>query len=316
MTMNGNPNNVWGQPDSSWLVKMTSKKYGQNLQYIRGGQPVVSSGNFLPLDNALINPDGTINLTSNAIAKQGTNAQSVSEAGFAFTATSTSITLYWDGTNGSQVIVQRRSDHSRQVIPPGSITVSGLSPSTRYYFLPFWVPANSCQVGWAHGTVGVPAIAFLDSSSLDAIQSQNFQDREPLSGSFMYADTPASGSGGGGTGGGGTRCVMQGTDIETLGDSPYSTQIIKCNDWWHICVEGGHSLNCTPNHPLYTAQGNRIEAQDVKVGMRLTHKEGDLRVLESYAHRRACSKIHVVMETLHLFYANGFLSHNYKIADV
>jgi hypothetical protein len=311
MTMNGNPDNVWGQPDSSWLVKMTSKKYGQNIQYIRGGKAVPTTGGFLPLDKNFIN-NGKIDLTGNAIRKQGANAVSVSEAGFAFTATSTSITLYWDGTNGSQVIVQRRSDHSRQVIPPGSITTTGLTPSTRYYFLPFWTPANSCQIGWSVGTSGTPAIAFLSNTDLNALQEQNFQNREPLSGGYMYADTPASGSGGGGTGGGGTSCVMQGTDIETLGDSPYSTQIIKCDDWWHICVEGGHSLNCTPDHPLYTSKGERIMAMDVRKGMILTHREGDLAVLESYSHRRACSKINVVMEKVHLFYANGFLSHNQK----
>lgn len=286
-------------------------KSQRNLPYLRGDQRVSSSGNYMPLDNQYVD-NGAISLASAGVIMRGSAAPTLNSFGFAFTATTTQATIYWDGTNGSQVIVQKRADRSRQTIPPGNITITGLSSNTRYYLLPFWPPANACQIGWVPGTVGTPQICFTVTTDTDALIAQGFQEREPLSSGYMYFDTPVSGSGGGGGGGGG--CVMTGTDIETLGDSPYSTHLHRQTDWWRIQA-GPYSLNCTPNHPLYTSMGIRTEASKIRLGDHLTHRDGDLEVTLSEGFKKSCTKIEVLMEKVHLFYANGFLSHNNKMAN-
>lgn len=283
----------------------------RNLPYLRGDLEVPTSGSYSPLANQYVQ-DGQISLLSAGIVMRGSAAPTLNSFGFAYTATTTQATIYWDGTNGSQVIVQKRNDRSRQTIPPGSITITGLSAATRYYLLPFWPPANACQIGWVPGTVGSPQICFTVITDSNAVIAQNFQEREPLSSGYMYFDTPASGTGGGGGGGG--ACVMTGTDIETLGDEPYSTHLHRQSQWWRV-QSGPYSLFCTPNHPLYDAMGNRIQARDVKVGSLLTHRDGDMKIEVSEGFVKSCTKIEVVMRKVHLFYANGFLSHNQKAIE-
>lgn len=308
-----NPNavDIYSSGFNRMIQSVQGLKTQRNLPYLRGDTQVPSSGNFAPLDKSFVD-NGTISLLSTGVIMRGSTAPTLNSFGFAYTATDSQATVYWDGTNASQVIVQKRNDRSRQVIPPGNITITGLSPSTTYYLLPFWPPANACQIGWVPGTVGSPQICFTVTTDGDALIAQQFQEREPLSNGYMSFTTAAGGgSGGGGTGGGG--CVMRGTDIETLGDEPYSSHLHRQSSWWRIQA-GAYVLNCTPNHPLYDAMGSRIEAQEIKVGDWLTHRDGDVQVELSEAFVKSCTKEEVLMKKVHLFYANGFLSHNMKPA--
>lgn len=126
---------------------------------------------------------------------------------FAYTATTTSITWYWDGTNGSTTLTIYRADNNATGPISGSQTITGLSPSTTYNFYPYWdEPTQTLK--WVTGGTGTPAYAISSAGSKVAVQQQNLRTRLPLSIGGMQASTPAagSGSGTGGGGGGGGGC--------------------------------------------------------------------------------------------------------------
>src|ERR1700757_2330309 len=184
-------------------------------QRTQRGQIRPTSGNFtrLPINVLHTNVNGTqvLDISKLYIRKIGGVSVSGNTAGFAYTATTTTITWYWDGTNSSHVPVINRADGSRFTVPTSGsgLTVSGLTANTTYYFLPFWSINNLCNIGWVQGTVGTPQIAFVVGDTTDPVNNpqylmqQTFQGNEPLSTGYMTAATTASGSGSGGGGGGG-----------------------------------------------------------------------------------------------------------------
>jgi hypothetical protein len=282
-----------------------------NTPSLRGGSQVPSSGSYAVLDKDVVE-SGTISLLTSPISLSGANSTTVSSVGFAFTWATPAATIYWDGTNGSKVVVQRRSDRTRQVIPPGSITVTGLLGLTRYYMLPFNTPSNRCTVGFVQGTVGTPAIFFTDTTDLSALQQQNYQEREPLSNGYIYIDTPAGATGGGGSGGSGG-CPMLGTDIQGLDGAEVKTTNYKWHDWWHIETAMG-GVNVVPEHPFYDENGFRKQAKDFEMGDLITHRNGFYKITDSYGFLRSCTKVGVKVERNGLYWANGYLSHNNKVA--
>lgn len=272
--------------------------------------------------------DGLIDLTNpSGLVTIGAIPPSVSDPGFAFTYTDTTANCYWDGTNSSTVIVIRRTDQTRFTVPGSSIAITGLSASTWYGLLPYWANANRCNIGWVQGTAGTPQIVFpggtgasfvnaLSKSAMsDALAQQVFQGREQLSAGFMTFKTAAGGGSGSGTAeGGGTDCVMRGTNIETWGDLPYSSELKPCSEWWRIVTKSGKSLNCTPNHSLYSAESNsRTQAKTFKEGDWILTKQGEEKVAESHPLIRMCVLEKVMMAQGHIYWANGFMSHNAKI---
>lgn len=264
-----------------------------------------------------------ISLTNSALRKRGGVSVSGNTAGFAYTSTASSITWYWDGSNGSRVHVITRADLSRFTIPTSGsgLTISGLAASTTYYFLPFWNANSTCNIGWVQGTVGSPQIAFVVGDTTDPVNSpvylmeQTSQNNEPLSGGFMTAVTASSGgSGGGGAGDGGIRCVMSGTDVVTVGDLPYSINVYPESEWVRLTIQDGRILHCTYDHPLYHAENGRVRADELSIGDYVITDSGEQQILGADFVRRVCSKHEVVMPKGHLFWANGFLSHNVKVA--
>lgn len=270
----------------------------------------------------LTNPSGLITI--------GAIPPSVNESGFAYTSTGTTITWYWDGTNASTVLVIRRTDGTRQTVPAGSITITGLSNSTWYGFLPFWVNDNRCNIGWVQGTAGTPQIAFPGgtgaafvntatvSAQADAFAGQLLQGREQLSAGFMTAKTAAGGgTGGGGAGGGGSSglCVMRGTHIETLGEYPYKSILAPETDWWRIVTKSGRSINSTHNHSLYNADAGKVRADSFRVGQWAIAIDGEDKIVESHPFKRQCTKELVSMDNGHLYWGNGLLNHNSKAVD-
>jgi len=282
-------------------------------------QPSAGSYARIPVDGLDSTTRGRIATYNTTQAKLGGVSPSTNRNGFAYTSTDSSITWYWDGTNGSHILVLHRADRTQFVIPvTGSgLTVSGLTASTNYYFLPFWSPLNTCNVGWVPATHGTPQIAFVLADTTDPINGpnyviqQNYQDREPITSSYMLAATAAGGGSGGGGGGGGN-CVMAGTDIETLGGIPYQCEVTPESQWVRITVEDGRSLACTFDHPLFHSENGRIPAYDVEVGDLLIMDNGERKVKEKIEFTKVCSKWKIMMEDGHLFHANGFLSHNLK----
>lgn len=241
---------------------------------------------------------------------------------FAYLSDSSSITWYWDGTNGSTVPVINRADGTRFTVPTAGsgLQVTGLSANTTYYFLPFWNVNNLCNIGWVQGTVGAPQIAFVVADTTDPannpfyLMQQTLQQNEPLTSGYMTAATTVSGSGGGGAGGGGGGehgCVMSGTDIETVGDLGYSLEVLPETQWIHLRTKD-YELYCTYDHPLYHAAEGKIRADELKKGDLVITAKGEQELLLVEPHQRKCSKYRVHMQEGHLFWANGYCSHNVK----
>jgi hypothetical protein len=264
------------------------------------------------------NAQQVINVSSVAIRKIGGVSVSANIFGFAYTSTSTTLTWYWDGTNGSTVPVITRADGTRFTVPTSGsgLTISGLTANTTYYFLPFWNVTNVCNIGWVPGTIGSPQIAFVVADTTDPvnepsyIMEQTLQQNEPLSAGFMSAITTTSGSGGGGAGGRG--CVMSGTDIVPLGDYDFSLEVIPETEWIHLRIEDGRDLYCTCNHPLYHAVKGKVQADALNEGDLVITDCGEQKLTLAHPHKRKCSKHKVMMTKGHLYFANGFLSHNNK----
>lgn len=289
-----------------------------NLRLRRGAYGPVT-GPFSRISNDFFDSVGNIDVTKSGVRKVGSVPPSANTNGFAYSSTATSITWYWDGTNSSHPIVIRRADGTIQVVPAGSLTVTGLVDATQYFFFPFWVPDNQCTIGWVPGTQGDPLIAFLEADLNDpaggpaAAAQQNLQNREPLTGGAMTATTGMSGgAGGGGDHNGGGACVMSGTGIETLGNIPYTVEVIPEHSWQHLELEDGRMLNCTTNHRLFSPKFGKIPAEMVEQGDLLLTDTGERTVRLSTKLQRQCTKHKVIMDDGHLYYANGFLSHNVK----
>lgn len=138
---------------------------------------------------------------------------------FGWTTTTTSITIYWDGTHSSSTFILLRMDGT-QVSSPGSVIITGLTANTAYYFYPYWdephqrvnfaiVPSTSV------GTSTYGAIAFTAPNAA-AAQFQNNQVNAPINPGSLQISTPAAGTGGGsGGGGGGGGCPRKGMLVET-----------------------------------------------------------------------------------------------------
>lgn len=287
-------------------------------QRLRGGQIQMTTGSYARIPINTLNTGSSVDLSLSTIRKVGSVPPSGNVSGFAFVGGANSITWYWDGTNGSTVIVLHRSDKSIQVIPTtgSGLVVSGLAVTTKYYFLPYWLPNQKANVGWVQGTVGSPQIAFVaaDITSITKgsfyLVQQSLQDREPLTSGFMSATTGSSG--GGGDGGGGGKCVMSGTEIVPVGDIAYKLEVHKETDWVRLETEDKRVLFCTHNHPLYHDERGRIVADALVAGDPVLMDDGVRQLKDVDWMTKICSKHSVHMPHGHLFYANGFLSHNQK----
>ena len=292
---------------------LQANRLARNQPYMKGGALVDSSGEWLPLNKQNFD-NGDLSLASSSIIKQGSNSTYVIQGVFGTShvvvGAACTTTLYWDGTNSSQVFVIRRSDGTAETVPPGSITVSGLLASTTYYLLPYWTPSNICTLGWVPGTVGSPQIIFSANTDKIAISLQTYQSREPLTNGYGSFVTPAASGGGGGF----LPCVMLGTEIEGIEDCEFSGEHLPETEWWRIEANGA-SVNVVPKHRFYDPMGNPKEARDFRVGDWIVRREGDFQVTASFPFARVCTKVRVKMRRVHLFWANGFLSHNMKALD-
>lgn len=267
-------------------------------------------------------PTQSLNLAHSGILKRGGVSVSGNTSGFAYVSDETSITWYWDGTHSSHPIVIHRADGSNFTVPTSGsgLTVSGLASNTPYYFLPYWIVNNSCNISWVMGTTGSPPIAFAAGDTTDPILTQQYiiqqtlQGNEPLTSGFMSASTTSGGAGGGAGGGGGQpgNCVMSGTEIVTLGDEPYSLDVEGENRWVHLRLADKRDLFCTYDHPLYHTVKGRVTADSLTVGDIVITDVGEQELVTAEWTYRKCSKWKVCMKKGHLFYANGFLSHNMK----
>lgn len=195
--------NNWGD----WVTSALNQLIGQN------GVPPAKG--FPSLSVPVVDP------TSSQITSAGSRMSSVTTA-IAWTATTTTVTFYWDGTNGSQVLRIGRDDGTVYgPNPAGSpVTVTGLTANTQYFFYPYFDETLQAVrfPTVANVAVGSPAVAFT-SPNFPAAQQQILRGHVPL-GLLLVSTgvtTPNSGStsgsggsGGGGAGSGGGRGALQG----------------------------------------------------------------------------------------------------------
>jgi hypothetical protein len=284
----------------------------------RGGQLQMTTGQYARIPANTLKGATKIDLTLSTIRKVGSLSPAGNTSGFAYTSTANSISWFWDGTNGSTVIVLNRSDGTVQVIPTAGsgLTITGLAGGTTYYFLPYWTPNQGCNVSWVTGTIGLPQIAFVlaDTTSVTTgnlfLVQQSLQAREQLTGGWMSATTGSSGGGGGGGSGG--HCVMSGTDIVPLGGLDYLVEILGESEWLRLTADDGRMLDCTLNHPLYTPEHGKTPADTLVVGDTVILDNGLRSVRSKMRYRKQCSKWRIRMPDGHLYYANGWLSNNLK----
>ena len=178
-----------------WVTTALNTLVGQNLTLQQGF-------------NALSNPQ--VNPTTSQVQSLGSRISSLT-TGFTFTATTTSITLYWDGTNSSNLLRIYRDDNTVDGPFSGNQTISGLSANTQYFFYPYFDETlRTVQFVAITGAVGSPPIAYT-ATTIKAAQQQLLRGRIPLAGNLAITGitTPAAGStpatplgGGGGSVGG------------------------------------------------------------------------------------------------------------------
>ena len=130
---------------------------------------------------------------------------------FGFTAPSTtSVQIYWDGTNSSTVLRIYRDDGSVAGPFPGSQLVIGLTAATTYFFYPYFDEATGRVLFVSvSGAVGTPPIAY-PAATIAVAQQQILRGRVQLAANLAVTGittpaagtTPATNAGGGGTGSG------------------------------------------------------------------------------------------------------------------
>lgn len=323
--MSGSPSGMNQDTDVRTLVARISRVEDVVPLVQRGGGFASQGRNqYLPIASTGTQV-GKIDLTStNVLSFQGIVAPNVIDGQFTVSKPSdSSATIYWDGTNSSRVIVIRRADGTSSTVPPSNITITGLTHDVQYEALPYWSPNNACGLGFAPGTVGTPQIAFAsttaDTTVAQAVAIQSLAGNEPL-GTISWTQPASGGSGGASdpvtppTRQPGT-CVRLGTHIEPLG-SPRPSEIrelIHPQEKWVHLEAGSFVLECTPNHSLYHAERGKIPASEFNNGDYIITRFGEMQVKNMDSFMRACQKVEVQMKFGHLYWANGFLSHNSKI---
>jgi hypothetical protein len=197
--------------DSLFTVDSSSAPLNARLSRVEGAVPylrratqVYSSSSVKAPSSNSVNPvqhpsagSGQISPTA-GITAVGSAYPPVISGNFGFVGNANSITVYWDGTNGSILISLKRADGSNYTIPPSSLTVTGLSPSTTYGFLPFNNLTSQQHLSFTVGDIGFPQFAFSPSASPALIavanQTQQMASNEAVTTSFIYFATPASGT--------------------------------------------------------------------------------------------------------------------------
>jgi hypothetical protein len=176
-----------------WVVSSLNILVGQNI----------SGSGFTSLNNPTVDP------TSPALLSKGSRISSLTTP-FSFTASTTAINIFWDGTNGSTILKIYRDDGTIAGPFPGNQTILGLTAATTYYFYPFFdESAQVVRFVSQVGALGTPPIAYL-MPSIVLGQVQIMRGHTPLASNLAVTGiaTPAGGTttpvsvGGGGGGGG------------------------------------------------------------------------------------------------------------------
>lgn len=172
-----------------------SYRVERGFPFFRAGAPVVVSSTFNTLKSNTgtsiglhqpVNQDaltgGLLDPSKQGFLQLGSNVPTFVTVPFTFNATSTTaLTISWPATplRRANRTVQVSSDTA---IPAGTISLTGLTTSTQYFFYPFWSEVAKV-VGWGGAgnatSAGSPAIAQTVQSD-GVLQSQSFQGFVPM----------------------------------------------------------------------------------------------------------------------------------------
>jgi hypothetical protein len=148
----------------------------------------------------------TINPTSGTIQSLGGRVTSLA-TGFIYTATTTTINLYWDGTNGSTLLRIYRDDGTVEGPFAGSQEITQLTSGLTYFFYPYFDEATqTVRFVSQSGATGSPPIAYI-ATAPELAQAQFLRGHIPLASNLAVTGittvvTPPTVIGGGGGGGG------------------------------------------------------------------------------------------------------------------
>lgn len=330
-------------PNSETRLRRTMRTSDVN---VHKGKPLPTRVAHRPVPARVVNSTSTlVLLASSAMSVAGSFAPTIDDAGFSYIPTTTSAHIYWDGTNSSRIIVRRRADGFKEPLPKGNLNIAGIAPGApgapgpTFYMYPYFIP-GTCHIGWVRGTVGVPQFGHLAQTN-DAVHEQSSGGKEPLANGAIRiqllgvpappapgdpeppppAPTPPSApqdptspvppapipiDGGSGY------CVMDGTEILPIGDSPFWTEKKPQNDWWQIVTGTQRKLEAVPEHIIVTARAGYTEMRDVRKGDIIITLQGEEKVEYSVRFSRPGVKVCLHMERGHLAWFNGILGHNLK----
>lgn len=178
-----------------WLVTSVNTLVGQNLTLQQGF-------------NALSQPQ--VDPTTSQVRSAGSRTAALT-TNFGFTCPSTtSISLFWDGTNNSTILRVYRDDGTVAGPFPGSQPITGLTANTKYFFYPYFDETLQRVLFVSlPPAVGSPPIAYT-MASIAVAQQQLLRGRVVLASDLAVTgittpaagNTPATNAGGGGASGG------------------------------------------------------------------------------------------------------------------
>jgi len=165
----------------------------------RRGLPVNPSGKYqLTRQTSLNSITGQVN-PATGISTTGNLPPKAVQGAISAVAGTTSVTLYWDGSNSSSPIVIKRADGTSTSINTGrrSITITGLTAGTQYGIAPYR-GTNQSKLGFGPGDSGNPQILLSptapDAVTAQAVHLQQLYESEPVYGGVVFFSTPAAGT--------------------------------------------------------------------------------------------------------------------------
>jgi hypothetical protein len=253
--------------------------------------------------------DATVAGVSSSLKQQTSILPTVSGA-FAYTSTGTTITWYWDGTNGSFILTILWPDGSQTPVPPANLAITGLANTTTYVFYPYFdVVFGGVKFVVLPSGSGTPQAAFLASNQA-AAAVQSADNHAIMVAAAMTAATTAGGGGGGSGGGSGGGCIREGTEVVPVGGMAFS-YLMPWDDWLEIKTLSGHCLQAGRTHRIFTEEGC-LAMRDLQLGARIVTAEGISSLHEiKEVHERARKQL-VWVPKGSLYWSNGILSHNAK----
>lgn len=165
-------------PDNSQLSTTDDAR----LSRLESGYPTTVAGRVTFSPSTLSVPASGSVLASGQVAPTGIQATGstfafVVQGNFSFTSTGDTITIHWDGSNGSKLLAIRRADGSNYSILAGSMTIGGLTAGTQYGFSSFVSIAQPQHLSFVQGDTGAPAFAFSPAATPALISSASRTQR-------------------------------------------------------------------------------------------------------------------------------------------